>query len=127
LADVRMFVDGLLGAGAFAQLPVDVDDLIMNELDALQQEMGSDQCFTTFTCDDAAEVTTPTLLLSGGSSVRMLQLVVDELERCLPDNEHVRLSPTSQPSARTTSTDSSSASSTITATDPRHRRPAARR
>ena len=37
----------------------------------------------------------PTLLLSGGHSLRMFQLVVQELARCLPNNEHVRLADSS--------------------------------
>ncbi|HSL59713.1 MAG TPA: alpha/beta hydrolase, partial [Acidimicrobiales bacterium] len=36
-------------------------------------------------------VTTPTLLVSGTDSLRMFELVVDELERCLPDTERVRI------------------------------------
>jgi len=92
---VRTFVDGLFGAGAFAQLPAEVHDLIMDNADAFQKETASTRAFTPFTCDDAAVVTTPTLLLCGGSSLRMFHLVVDELARCLPDNECVRLPETS--------------------------------
>lgn len=87
---VRTFVDGLFERGAFDQLPDEVHDLIMDNAAEFRLETASPEFWTPFRCEDAARVQAPTLLLSGGQSLRMLQLVVEELARCLPDNEHVR-------------------------------------
>lgn len=88
---VERFVDGLFGEGAFAGLPAEVHDLVMDNAPELVLETSSPDFWTGFTCGDAGRIETPTLLLSGGRSLRMFQLVVEELERCLPNNRHVRI------------------------------------
>jgi non-heme chloroperoxidase len=92
---VRTFVDGLFGDGAFDDLPDEVHGLIMDNAPEFKLETATEEFWTPFTRDDAARIDTPTLVLSGGSSLRMFQLIVDELERNLPHSEQVRLPDTS--------------------------------
>jgi non-heme chloroperoxidase len=92
---VRTFVDGLFGHGAFDGLPDEVHRLIMDNAPEFKLETSTEEFWTPFTRDDAAQVDTPTLLVSGGSSLRMFQLIVDELERSLPNSEQVRFPETS--------------------------------
>lgn len=90
-AGVRTFVDGLFEAGTFDQLPDDVHGLIMDNAHAFTLETASADFWTPFTHEDARRVVAPTLLLSGEVSLRMLQLIVDELADCLPHGRHVRI------------------------------------
>lgn len=92
---VRIFVDGLFGDDAWADLPGDVRQLIMDNAGEFALETASPDFWTPFTCADAARVGAPTLLLSGGQSRRMFQLVVEELHHCLPDSAHVTFLETS--------------------------------
>lgn len=92
---VRTFVDGLFGEGSFDSLPTEVHRLIMDNAPEFKLETATEEFWTPFTRDDAAQIDTTTLLVSGGSSLRMFQLVVDELERALPRSEQVRFPDTS--------------------------------
>lgn len=86
---IRTFVDGLFDHGTFDQLPSEVRDLIMDNACEFILEATSPDFWTPFSRDDAARVHAPTLLLSGGRSLRMFQIIVDELERSLPRCERV--------------------------------------
>lgn len=88
---VRIFVDGVVEAGAFDQFPSEVQDMILENACEFKLETSSSDFWTPFTCEDAAQIKTPTLLLTGDKSLRMFQLIVDELERCLPNNKSVRV------------------------------------
>lgn len=54
-------------------------------------ETSSPNFWTPFTCEEAEQVETPTLLLTGDRSLRMFQLIVDELDRCMPNSEAKRV------------------------------------
>ncbi len=88
---VRVFVDGVVEEGAFDRFSRGVQQLILDNACEFKVETSSPDFWTPFTCDDAREIETPTLLLVGEKSVTFLQRVVDELERCLPNNECVRV------------------------------------
>ncbi|HSL57147.1 MAG TPA: alpha/beta hydrolase, partial [Acidimicrobiales bacterium] len=88
---IRTFVDGLFGAGAFHQLPGEVLELLRDNACEFAVEASSPEFFTSFSTAEARRVTTPTLLVSGTDTLRMFELVVDELERCLHDTELVRI------------------------------------
>lgn len=88
---VRVFVDGLFGEGAFDDMAEEDRRHVLDNACEFALETSSPRFWTPFTCSDAARVTTPTLLLSGGRSLRMFQLVVEELDRCLPASTHVQL------------------------------------
>lgn len=88
---IRIFIDGVVEDGAFDRFPPEVQNLIMDNVCEFKAEVSSPNLWTPITCEDVGRVATPTLLLTGDRSLRMLQLIVDELERCLPNNESVRV------------------------------------
>ena len=88
---VRVFVDGVVEEGAFDQFPSEVRNLILDNTCEFKAETSSSGFWTPFTCEDATQVKTSTLLLTGDKSLKWLQLIVDELERCMPNNESVRV------------------------------------
>lgn len=88
---VKKFVDGVVEEGAFEQFPPGVRQLIMDNACEFKAETSSSNFWTPFTCEDAAEIKAPTLLLTGEQSLRIFQLIVYELERCLPNSEYVTI------------------------------------
>jgi pimeloyl-ACP methyl ester carboxylesterase len=88
---VRKFVDGVVENGAFDQFPPQVQNLIMDNACEFKIETSSPDFWTPFTCEDAERVATRTLLLTGDKSLRLFQLIVNELDRCLMNNETVRV------------------------------------
>ena len=59
----------------------------MDNAPAMQMESESADYFTPFTCEDAAAIRQPALLLEGELSPRLFHLILDELGRCLPNAE----------------------------------------
>lgn len=86
-AGVRTFVDGVVEEGTFDGFPPEIQDLIMENACEFGVETSSPAFWTAFTCGDAATIETPTLLLTGDGSLEMFQLIVDELDRCMPNSE----------------------------------------
>ncbi len=84
---VRIFVDGVVEEGTFDRFPPEVQDLILDNACEFQVETSSPDFWTPFTCEDAGQIATHTLLLTGDMSLEWLQLIVDELDRCMPNNE----------------------------------------
>lgn len=96
---VKIFVDGVVSEGAFDSFPKEVRDLILDNACEFKAETASKDFWTTFTCEDAEHIITPTLLLTGERSLKMLKLVMDELEHCVPDNEFVTVPSSSHETA----------------------------
>ncbi len=88
---IRVFVDGVVEEGAYDSFPPEIQNLIKQNACEFQVETSSPDFWTSFTCEEAQGVTAPTLLLTGDRSLKMFQLIVDELERCLPNNESRRV------------------------------------
>lgn len=86
---VRIFVDGVVEEGTFDRFPPEVQDLILDNACEFKIETSSPDFWTPFTCEDAGQIATRTLLLTGDMSLEWLQLIVDELDRCMPNNERV--------------------------------------
>jgi pimeloyl-ACP methyl ester carboxylesterase len=84
---VRSFVNGVSGAPVFDQLPEPVRRLQLDNAPALQAEMEAPAAdyFSSLTCEDAAGMSVPVLLLRGERSPQMFGLILDQLARCLPD------------------------------------------
>jgi pimeloyl-ACP methyl ester carboxylesterase len=91
---VRVFVDGVVEEGAFDQFPPEVQDLILENACDFKVETSSPDFWTPFTRGDAKQIETPTLLQTGDQSLEWLQLIVEELGRCLPNNECATVSDT---------------------------------
>lgn len=88
---IRAFVDGVVEEGVFDQFSRGVREMIMANACEFAIETASPDFFTPFSCEDARQIATPTLLLTGDKSRRLFQLIIDELERCLPNSETVRV------------------------------------
>ena len=88
---IEHFVDGVVEPETFARFPSEVQALLMDNACEFKAETSSADFWTLFRCEDAAQISTPTLLLSGEQSLKMLQLIVDELVRCLPNAERVMI------------------------------------
>ena len=86
---VRLFVEGAVGDGEWEKLPHKVREAMMPNAPemAVATRTPLSVQMTTFTCEDAARIVTPTLLLYGGNSPLKYRLINDELYRCLPNVE----------------------------------------
>lgn len=88
---VRLFVDGLFGEGTLADMAEADRQLVLDNACEFALETCDPAFWTTFSCADAGSVETPTLVLSGGRSRRMFQLIAEVLDRCLADSTHVQI------------------------------------
>ena len=88
---IRLFVDGVAGEGACDSFPAQVRTLIMDNGCEFKKETSSPDFWTQFTREDARGITKPTLLLTGEKSLRMFQLIVQELAHRIPNNEFIIL------------------------------------
>lgn len=88
---VKAFVDGVVSDGAFNNFPPEVQKLITDNGCEFKSETASPDFWTPFSCEDAEQINTPVLLLSGEKSFRMFQLIADELHRCLPNSKYIRV------------------------------------
>lgn len=90
---VRLFIDGVMGKGAFDQLPPPARSMMLdNALEMKAEETLAQNLFPTFTCEDARRIKVPTLLMTGERSPKMFHLITDELERCLGNKERATIS-----------------------------------
>jgi non-heme chloroperoxidase len=86
---VHLFVEGAVGKGEFTRLPPKVREAMMKNAPELKAATATDFSvhMPDFTCEDAAKITAPTLLMRGGLSPRKYYLINDELARCMPNAE----------------------------------------
>lgn len=96
---VKIFVDGVVTQGAFDTFPPEARELILDNACEFKSETSSPNLWTQFSCGDAAQIMTPTLLLTGERSLKMLKIIVDELARCLPNKELVTVPESSHETA----------------------------
>lgn len=83
---VKMFISKIVQEGAFDRFPPEVQKLIMDNACEFKAETYSTEFWTPFTCEEARNIKTPTLLLTGEKTIKMFRLIIEELERCLPAN-----------------------------------------
>jgi non-heme chloroperoxidase len=92
---IPMIVDGIGGPGAYerrsdAHKKMNLDDVASYQADATTKRPRP-----VFTCDMAKKITPPTLLSNGERSPPVFHLVIDQLERCLPNRERVEIAASS--------------------------------
>ena len=88
---VKIFIDGIQGAGTFDKLPATAVDRIMDNAPAMKaQAMATDQ-YPVFTCKDVQRIEKPVLLVAGEGSHKMLHVILNELERCLQNSKIVMI------------------------------------
>lgn len=90
---VRRFLDGVIGPGAFDQIPVPVQATILQNAPELKVQVLTPPriLFSTLTCDDLSRMTMPVLLLEGELSPPMFSSVADEIASCLPTVERATI------------------------------------
>jgi pimeloyl-ACP methyl ester carboxylesterase len=88
---VRIFVSGVIGKeGGFEQLPAPVRTMMMDNAETLRGETDA-STLPRFSREDASRISTPTLLVKGELSPKILLRVVDILTETLPNNEVVTI------------------------------------
>lgn len=93
---VRIFINGVLGEGPYENMPPIAHIFMLENAREMKGQIkglndeGID-FFPALTCNDAKQITVPTLLLDGEVSPRFLGLINDALEECLPNNERTMI------------------------------------
>ncbi len=81
---VRLFLDGVVGRGAFDRLSPSGQRMILDNAPEMRAETVAQDFFPTLACQDVAALDRPVLLLNGELSPRLFHLIIDELSHCLP-------------------------------------------
>jgi non-heme chloroperoxidase len=81
---MRLFLDGVVGRGAFDRLSPSGQRLILDNAPEMRAETLSRDLFPALSCQDVAALDRPVLLLNGELSPRLFHLINAELARCLP-------------------------------------------
>ncbi len=91
VAGLRAFYDATNGRGRFDQLSAPARADVLAHAFELRHELlaSREQYFPTMSCAELGRITTPVLLVRGERSPRMLQLISDELARCLRSDTSV--------------------------------------
>jgi non-heme chloroperoxidase len=84
---VRLFVSGVVGQGAFDTLPPPVQHMMLDNAEEMKAETLAPDYLPSLTREEVGQIQAPTLLLTGEHSPKMFLLIMDELERFLPNNE----------------------------------------
>jgi pimeloyl-ACP methyl ester carboxylesterase len=92
-AGIRLFLDGVLGAGAFDRLPPEARAAMLDNAAAMRAETITppEQYFPALSTEEVGRLQTPTLLVQGAVSPPMFGLISDELVRVLPHAERATI------------------------------------
>ena len=91
----QLFIDGVLGAGTFDQIPPPARETMLDNVLALKAEVATPGDFPPLTSEDTRHIAAPALLLTGEWSPRLFLLMTDELERGMPSCERAMIPETS--------------------------------
>lgn len=88
-AGMRIFIDGVIGEGAFDQCPAPIQAEMMDNAAemVIELETPPETVFSTLSREDVRGVSMPTLLLSGELSPPLFRDVVDQLAAVMPRAE----------------------------------------
>ena len=88
-AGMRIFIDGVIGEGAFDQCPAPVQAETMDNAAEMVVELETppDTVFSSLSREDVRGVSMPTLLVDGELSPPVFRHTIDELARSLPQAE----------------------------------------
>ena len=84
---VRLFISGVIGQGAFDTLPPPVQHMMLDNAEQMKAETLAPDNWPSLARAEVGQIQAPTLLLTGEHSPKMFLLIVDELERSLPNTE----------------------------------------
>jgi pimeloyl-ACP methyl ester carboxylesterase len=92
-AGVQLFIDGVLGAGAFDRLPSTVRSAMLENAASMRAETTTppERYFSAVSPEDVRRLRMPVFLVQGQLSPAMFGLITEELARCLPDAERVTI------------------------------------
>ena len=88
-AALRAFVDAIIGPGAYQLMPASTREMLTDNLPELRREAAAPAGDPPFSCEDAARVAAPVLLVTGGSSPAFFKAIDQRLAECLPSVEAV--------------------------------------
>jgi non-heme chloroperoxidase len=92
-AGVRLFIDGVIGPGAFDRLPPGARAMMLENAAAegIETSTPPDQYFPALSTEDVSRIDVPTLLVQGDVSPAMFGRITDELARVLPRAERTTI------------------------------------
>jgi pimeloyl-ACP methyl ester carboxylesterase len=90
---VRTFIDGVIGRGSFDQMPPPVRQMLLDNAPEMKLETSTNPevYLPAVSCEEAGSIKVPTLLVKGEISPTMFHLIVDELQRCMPNATQVTI------------------------------------
>jgi non-heme chloroperoxidase len=88
---VQLFVDTVSGPGTYERRSEAAKLMMLDNALAHAADATSTRPRPVFTCAMARRIAAPTLITQGSRSPAFFGAIVDELERCLPDNKRVRI------------------------------------
>jgi non-heme chloroperoxidase len=84
---VRVFCDGVLGPGSFASLSPEMQSVMLANSPELKVELEVATKYSSFTFEDARQISIPTLLVRGGGTLPLFDIVSDKFAQLVPDIE----------------------------------------
>jgi non-heme chloroperoxidase len=88
-AGIPLFVNAVGGAGAYERRSDVHKKMNMDNIASYQADVTTKRPRPVFTCEMAKAITAPTLLSDGERSPKFFYLIMDQLERCLPNRERI--------------------------------------
>lgn len=90
---IRLFINGVLGDGAFDRIPEPVRAAMMDNAASMRAELASppEVYFSGIAPADCERITVPALLVGGERSPAMFGMILDELGRRMPGAERVTI------------------------------------
>lgn len=85
---IRIYVDGVLGAGMYAKLSPEMRKVMIDNVPELKAELKCAEIYySPFSFDDARRIKAPTLLIEGSASLPMFRPIAAKLLECVPNIE----------------------------------------
>ena len=88
----RLFLTGVLGQAKYESLTEDYLSRVYVNLSEVKGTLRDRSALPPFTCEDAAKVRAPTLLLAGQETRELFKRVQDSLASCILNNEQAEIS-----------------------------------
>jgi pimeloyl-ACP methyl ester carboxylesterase len=86
---IPLFVDAVGGAGAYERRSDADKKMNLDNVASFQADATTKLPRPVFNCEMARAISAPTLLSSGERSPKFFYLIMDQLERCLPNRERI--------------------------------------
>jgi non-heme chloroperoxidase len=85
---IRIYVDGVLGAGSYDKLSPEMRQVMLDNVPELRAELKCGEIFySPFSFDDARRIKAPTLLIEGSASLPMFRPIAKKFLECVPNIE----------------------------------------